>query len=97
MPLVVVYKPKHKYVRLTCMLSIDSWEISESQIESRTHKEIGEEEGGESAVSCQRILRGKRFVTFNKYSLIAFVLQVEDTAKKKVSKVHDLWDKQTFN
>lgn len=51
----------------------------------------------ESVVSCQRILRGKGFVTFNKYSLIAFVLQVEDTAKKKVSKVHDLRDKQTFN
>lgn len=56
----------------------------------------GEERMG-GVVSCQRILRGKRFVTFNKYSLIAFVLWVEDTAKKKVSKVHDLWYKQTFN
>lgn len=51
----------------------------------------------ESVISCQRILRGKGFVIFNKYSSIAFVLQVEDITKKKVSKVHDLWDKQTFN
>lgn len=43
---------------------------------------IGEERM-ENGVSCQRILRGKGFVTFNKYSLIAFVLQVEDTAKKR--------------
>lgn len=39
---------------------------------------------------CQRISKRKWFVTFNKYSIIAFVLWVEDSAVKKVRKVHDL-------
>lgn len=45
----------------------------------------------------ERISRGKGFVTFSKYSLIAFVLWVDVTAMKKVSKVHDVWSEQTFN
>ena len=52
---------------------------------------------GECSFTDVRVSREEAFVAFSKYSLTAFALWVEDTAVEKVTKVHDLRGKQTFN
>lgn len=69
------------------MLRVDSWETTEGQEKPEHRKRLvrsSQEVEGKPTESgfhrCQRILIGKGFVTFNKYSIIAFVLWVENSA-----------------
>lgn len=55
------------------------------------------EENVENVVSLMSETSERKWVCNIQYLFIAFVLWVDDTAMKKVSKVHDLRGEQTCN